>query len=369
MKLAELARLVGEPKIPTAEECARALPNYLVCTPYWGAIGVNHLDSVLAMRQLYPSLKCHRITGCAYIDIARATLCREAEMGGFDGVMFIDHDITFWPPDVPQLIETAEREQCCVSGIYSMRKTGDRMIGCFDPSVKRAVCFEGGGLYPAPYSGLGFTAIPRKVLEDVGRNLPLVKTGFSVCRPMFSLRCGVPDVAELVEAMWRAGIHSNGMPLDEMRAKVLAIAAEQAAGWYSGEDISFFHRVQRAGHRLLVDTRPRLFHEGSYLYGLEDVQVGVPRAKSLELELVPLDESNDRPAMVAASADQFEGAGPGVQRRPLADPDAVVATNKHTGATITRAQLVRDWQLAAGALEALERAPSGLLSQQPAVAK
>jgi hypothetical protein len=301
------------------EECARALPNYLVCTPYWGAVDSDHLDSVLALRKLYPSLKSHRITGCAYIDIARATLCREAETGGFDGVFFIDHDITFWPPDVPMVIEAAEREQCCVSGIYSMRSTGDRMIGCFDPSVKRAVCFEGGGLYPAPYSGLGFTAIPRKVLEDVGRDLPLVKTGFSECRPMFALRIG--------------------------------------DGWYSGEDISFFHRVKQAGHRLLVDTRPRLFHKGSYLYGLEDVQIGVPRARSLELELVPLDEGTERPRMVAAGAEQFEGAGPGVRRRPLADPDAVVATNKQTGATITREELVRDWQIAAGALDAIGRVP------------
>ncbi len=321
MQLEQLARLVGEPPIPSAEECARVLPNYLVCTPYWGAIDVDHLDSVLALRKLYPKLSHHRITGCAYIDIARATLCREVETGGFDGVFFIDHDITFWPPDVPMVIETAEREGCCVSGIYSMRSTGDRMIGCFDVSVKEATCFEGGGLYPAPYSGLGFTAIPRKVLEDVGRDLPLVKTGFSECRPMFALRVG--------------------------------------DGWYSGEDISFFHRVKQAGHRLLVDTRPRLFHKGPYLYGLEDVQIAVPRARSLHLQLVPLDEGKAKPPMVAASAEQFEGAGPGVARQPMADPDAVVVRNEKTGATITRGELERDWRVTKGALDASQRSPVG----------
>ena len=277
MQIDQLRRLVQGPPVPTAEECARPLPNYLICTPYWGQMNIDHLDSVLALSRLYPQLKRHRITGCAYIDVARATLCREAERGGFDGVFFIDHDIVFWPPDVPMLIEAAEREQCVVSAIYSMRETGNRMIGCFDPSVKKVTCFEGGGLYPAPYSGLGFTAIPRRVLEDVGRDLPLLRTGFSECRAMFALRT--------------------------------------QDGWYSGEDISFFARVKEAGHRLLVDTRPRLFHAGGYMYGLEDVQVAVPRARSLELDLVPLDDGNGgKPAMVAAGGAMFEGvSGPSVQ--------------------------------------------------------
>lgn len=284
MQIDELARLIQKPKIPTAEECARALPNYLVCTPYWGAVDMDHLDSVMAMRRLYPQLKSYRIQGCSYIDIARATLCRQVEVGGYDGIMFIDHDVVFWPPDVPQLIETAEAEACVVSGIYSMRTTGDRMIGCFDASVKKVRCFEGGGLYPAPYSGLGFTAIPRKVLDDVGRDLPLLKTGFSECRPMFALRCEASD------------------------------------GWYSGEDISFFHRVKQAGHRLLCDTRPRLFHKGTYMYGLEDVQIAVPRARTLDLQLVPLDGENERPGLYAADAGRFVGSwsdntsGEGAQR-------------------------------------------------------
>lgn len=284
-RLEALAALLRHAPGDSAVEGARELPNYLVCTPYWGNVDQDHLDSMLALGELYPSLRRHRVSGCAYIDIARATLCRVAELGGFAGVMFIDHDIVFWPPDVAQLIEAAEREQTVVSGIYGMRTTGDRMIGCFDASVKQAVCFEGGGLYKSPWSGLGFTAIPRAVLEAVGRDLPVVKTGFSEVRPMFALRV--------------------------------------ADGWYSGEDISFFHRVQQAGFQPLVDTRPRLFHKGTYLYGLEDVQVAVPRGRTLELDLVPLsvDESGrtvGRPPMVAAAAEQFEGAGPGVQRRPAA---------------------------------------------------
>lgn len=283
MQIENLRRLIQEPRVPTAEECARELPNYLVCTPYWGNMDLDHLDSMLALRRLYPGLQCHRVSGCAYIDIARATLCRVVETGGYAGIMFIDHDIVFWPPDVPALIETAEAEQCVVSGVYCMRASGDRMIGCFDASVKQVIYGEGGGLYPAPYSGLGFTAIPRKVLEDVGRDLEVVKTGFSEVRPMFALRVG--------------------------------------DGWYSGEDISFFHRVKQAGHRLLVDTRPRLFHKGSYLYGIENVQIVVPRARTLKIDLVPLGrdeggngETTGRPPLVAADAFRFEDAGDGVQR-------------------------------------------------------
>lgn len=317
MQIDQLARLIQEPKIPSVEECARALPNYLVCTPYWGAMDIDHLDSVMALRKMYPQLSHNRVVGCAYIDVARATLCREAEKGGFDGVMFIDHDVVFWPPDVPQLIETAEEQGCVISGIYSMRKTGDRVIGCFDPSVKHATCFEGGGLYPAPYSGLGFTAIPRKVLDDVGRDLPLLKTGFSEVRAMFALRSAVPDLQDVFAALKACDLVELHGQVEEVADLVADAIAKRAGGWYSGEDISFFHRVKQAGHRLLIDTRPRLFHKGSYLYGLEDVQVSVPRARTLELDLVPLDDGGKakRPGMVAAMAERFEGAGAGVLRR------------------------------------------------------
>lgn len=242
------------------------LPNYAVCTPYWGAQDIEHRDCVDALAGFAPSLSRYRVTGCAYIDIARSALCRIAEVQGHDGVMFIDHDIIFRPEDVVELIETAEREQAVVSGIYCMRATGDRIIGCFDADVKEATCFDGGGLYPGPYSGLGFTAIPRKVLEDVGRDLPRVKTGFMEdVLPMFALRVG--------------------------------------DGWYSGEDISFFARVKEAGHRLLIDTRPRLFHKGAYLYGLEDAQIAVPRARTLVMKLVP---KKDAP-LQGAAPEQFEG--------------------------------------------------------------
>jgi hypothetical protein len=155
------------------------------------------------------------------------------------------------------------------------------------------------------------------VLEDVGRDLPLLKTGFSEVRPMFALRSAVPDWKDLLDGLIARGIvprPSEG-EREKLTASIVELLTEQAGGWYSGEDISFFHRVKQAGHRLLVDTRPRLFHKGSYLYGIEDVQVGVPRARTLELDLIPLEGDTLRPGMVAAMAARFEGAGEGLKRR------------------------------------------------------
>jgi hypothetical protein len=253
--------------------------------------------------------------------MARAALARIVEVHGHQGLMFIDHDILFDPDDVVELCVTAEREQCVVSGIYCMRATGDRIIGCFDASVDKAVCFEGGGLYPGPWSGLGFTAIPRKVLEDVGRDLPRLKTGFfEDVLPMFELR-SLGDMTLMRKALVQQieRITNYGAMTAGARRELLATLEEHCPadhGWYSGEDISFFHRVKRAGHRLLIDTRPRLGHKGSYVYGLEDAQIAVPRARTLELTLV---RKEDAP-LVPATAEGFYGkVGAPIARETRAD--------------------------------------------------
>lgn len=281
------------------------LPDYAVCTPYWGARDGDHLDCVATLATRYPSLKRYRVVGCAYIDIARSALCRIAERQGHSGVLFIDHDIIFNPDDAAEIIRTAEREQCVISGIYCMRASADRIIGCFDASIKEVVCFEGGQLYPGPWSGLGFTAIPMQVLRDVGRSLPRLKTGFiQDVLPMFALRSGA-DAVELARKVGDVARENGAL---ELAADLEAAASTLAQGWYSGEDISFFHRVSEAGHRLMIDTRPRLFHKGTYLYGLEDAQVVVPRARTLNMTLIPKTE----PAysgIQAACPEQFEGFG------------------------------------------------------------
>jgi hypothetical protein len=55
--------------------------------------------------------------------------------------------------------------------------------------------------------------------------------------------------------------------------------------WYLGEDYAFCERARRAGHRVLVDTRVRLFHVGTYEYGWEDAGGSLPRNAEYTLHL------------------------------------------------------------------------------------
>jgi hypothetical protein len=276
------------------------------------------LDCISALQRRY-GFRGYRLDGCAYIDIARAALCRMVEVNDHAGALFIDHDILFNPDDAYELCVAAERTGCVVSGIYCMRATGDRIIGIFDASVSDVTCFEGGGLYPAPWSGLGFTAIPRKVLDDVARPLPRLKSGFiEDVAPMFALR-SLADAWPLAREIERILAQADERGLTGYEREILELVRREAPPdheWYSGEDISFFHRVAEAGHKLLVDTRPRLWHKGSYRYGLEDRQVAVPRARTLHLKirhegptpLVPADSENFDGFINPVGSMQVEGA-------------------------------------------------------------
>ncbi len=287
-------------------------PNFLVATPYWGAIDAEHLDSVMALRRLYPDTiaRHFQVRGCAYIDIARATAAQAALDGGYDGLFFVDHDVIFDPRELIGMMRAAEFAQTVVYGLYSMRRSGDRMIGAFHPDVKHASCFAGGGLYPGFDGGLGFAAIPRVVLEAVGAHMLPLKTGErrdgKACevKPLFALRSAMQDWPELFERLATEGLLTlDGEIGREEFARV--IASMHAGGWYAGEDISFFSRVRRAGFAPLVDTRPRLAHHGAYRYGLEDVQLVVPRGETLELDLVrveSLDNPHDRALLDASAA-------------------------------------------------------------------
>src|SRR5437868_5589508 len=88
--------------------------DYAICTPYWGGRDGDHLDCITALQKRY-GLRGYRLDGCAYIDIARAALCRMVEANGHAGALFIDHDILFNPDDAYELCVAAERTGCVVS--------------------------------------------------------------------------------------------------------------------------------------------------------------------------------------------------------------------------------------------------------------
>lgn len=308
-----------------AEISGDGVPRYLVATPYYGAADLDHLDCVAAIPKLYPELVgCgYRVKGCAYIDIARAVAAQQVvDDPSFAGLFFIDHDIIFDPREVVGMIRAAHERQTAVYGLYSMRASGKRMIGALDPSLAEVTCFQGGNLYPGWDGGLGFAAIPRAVLEAVGKDMPLLETGFRKVKPLFALRAGVPDWPELWEKLVERGAFAAQ---DKRSRRLLEAAAREMSGdWYSGEDISFWHRVRRAGYQVLCDTRPRLAHKGTYRYGLEDVQVVVPRVATLDLTLVHITDPHDPAdqAKLDAAAASIEGvdglAATVIASKPLA---------------------------------------------------
>ena len=184
----------------------------------------------------------------------------------------------------------AERLETVAYALYSMRKTGERMIGAFADGTKEVQFFESGGLYPGKDGGLGFCAIPRRVLEAVGRDMQLLETGFSKVKPLFALKSACCDWPQLYEELIKRGLMSPDMKGGgNTRDAFKAIIEEQSGGWYSGEDIAFFQRVRAAGFSTWVDTRIRIAHKGAYKYMLEDVQVAVPRAENLHVKLIEID--------------------------------------------------------------------------------
>lgn len=223
--------------------------NWAVCIPYYGGYDASHYAGVKGLHKLGMQhiIELH---GCPYIDVARSVLVESAiGINGLDGVMFIDHDIVFEAADVLRLIEIAENAQAVVGVPYSMRTPGKTMVGGFAPSVKEAWCYEKGGLYPAAYLGMGFTAIPKAVFDRIGRDLPDLDAG-------------------------------GFMPGRSIKPY---FALDTSGGYYSGEDISFCKRALDRNIGLHLWTVPRIFHKGSYQFGLEDAGMQVPRFKHLHI--------------------------------------------------------------------------------------
>lgn len=231
---------------------------FAICIPSFGPLDLDQMSSVYALEKA--GMAVIELNGCAWIDQARSWLAEMALQSG-RGVFFLDHDILFDPNDVLRLCEQALDMNGVVAGCYCMRASGRNYIGSLDvPPGTSVKFFDSGETLPAFYSGLGFAAIPRGVLESI--ELPRLHSSVvGSVRPWFALDC--------------------------------------STGFYAGEDVSFCNRVHdlkvtaisedqwqmvHSGRkpRVWIDTRVRIFHVGKYCYGLEDAGCVVPRYQTLE---------------------------------------------------------------------------------------
>ncbi len=237
-----------EPSPPSVFEASMTPKKYIIGVLYYGAIDAKHLECMKAIENHPFVSQVVSLFGCPYIDIGRCVLAEYVRVLDAGGILFIDHDILFTPEDVSRIIVDAEQTGGIVGGGYSMRSPGSTMIGGIDVLAcqEDIIFFEGGKVYPAGYLGMGFTAMSRRAMEQVAKDMPFLQSGITPMKvqPMFSLL--------------------------------------QQDGNYYGEDVSFCLRAKKAGVPLFMDTRIRLYHKGTYEYGLEDCGIVVPYLDQLK---------------------------------------------------------------------------------------
>lgn len=277
---------------------------YLVGVLYYGAIDREHDRCVKALHGHPLVHDVLELTGCPYIDIGRSIIATSVldnpELGG---LLFIDHDMVFDPSEAIKCIESAIEADATVGAAYSMRKPG-HIIGGIDGAKlaegERVVFFEGGERKSANYLGMGMTAIPRSVL------VRLVEASTRAHADQLAL---VEQIRYLLGRVTSA-VSPEGDPIDPTRAAALFellvpslrdpdlprlssgisdapvvpfFSLIQRKGYYYGEDVSFCLRSHLAEVPVMLDTRIRVYHKGSYCYGLEDVGMEVPFCTRLEV--------------------------------------------------------------------------------------
>lgn len=293
---------------------------YLVGVLYYGAVDREH-DRCIRQLARHPIIyDVLELTGCPYIDIGRSIIATHVlDRPDIAGVLFIDHDMVFDSDQAVLCIESAIEADATVGAAYSMRRPG-AIIGAVDgtklPPDKSVSFFEGGERLPANYLGMGMTAIPRSVLE---RLVAASRAKFSARQKLLA------ELRELLTSVTNA-VSTWDMPLDPTRAVTLLdqlipelrdedlprlqsgvssapvvpfFSLLQRKGYYYGEDVSFCVRSHDAGVGVNLDTRVRVYHKGSYCYGLEDVGMEVPYCNTLKV----LDTENPKPAHTTFSRD------------------------------------------------------------------
>jgi len=309
--------------VPSADSVR--IPKYRVCVLYYGAIDPEHSKCIDDLKD-HPNLhSVMKMTGCPYIDQGRS-ICATAVLDNpsIDGVVFFDHDMLFDVAEFGKLIESVEASEGVVGAAYSMRRPG-KIIGAIDgskiPAGKQVVFFEGGDRFAAIYLGMGMTAIHRRSLERLvaaseGR---YARQQENLKGLLHLLATSIPVEAERAEALrlldaLRPELRDKDLPrmttgisdadcipfFSHLQRRLPSLP--HLEGTYFGEDVSFCIRAHEAFIPVELDTRLRVYHKGSYPYGLEDVGMQVPYCTRLEVLDVGAREPEARPSFHSSDA-------------------------------------------------------------------
>lgn len=286
------------------------MKKYLIGVLYYGNKDDEH-DACMKKLEKHPRiLNLAEVKGCPYICIGRSTLAEYAlGMEDCEGLLFIDHDILFTPEAVDQILESCDKSRGVVGAAYSMRSPGSKMIGAVDVAAckdRPVVFFEGGGVYPALYLGMGFTAIHRDALLKIVAHAQATKerrgTVVNELREVVTRSLGFDEsdravhlIDELIPELAPDPLPtlSNGVTMVPIRPFFSLL---QRDGAYFGEDVSFCIRARDAGVPVEMDTRVRVAHKGVYAFELEDCGFVVPILRRLDGVMSGTPQPNPTPA-------------------------------------------------------------------------
>jgi len=225
---------------------------YVVLIPYLGNRWPSH---VKCMNQLMmQGTVIIEQTDCTYLDMAQACLVERALETKAEVFMFIEHDMTFNPADVEGMIQRLlDSEYDALGAFYSLKRFGIRQyIGVLENPTGEVVFYQP-GLHRAEFLGFGFTAIRRRVFEQLATELPYVS-----CEP----------VGRAVHPFFQHSIESF-----RGRHEVK----------YHGNDMAFYNRMHKAGFKIGADLQVRAGHLGSHEYQLEDASFDLARYAGLKV--------------------------------------------------------------------------------------
>lgn len=170
----------------------------------------------------------------AQIDRARSIVASDFLCVPGDVLLFIDDDIVCNPMDVGKICREAHQKNAIIAGAYRVKSVKEnRLAIAYLNQEPITIGPNAPGLIEVKYAATGFMAIPKRVLEKVAENLPLVDAG--------------------------AGKHPDGTPVCRFWPFFQPYYPE---GEYLSEDYSLCHRAREAGMKVYIDTNIVLGHVG-----------------------------------------------------------------------------------------------------------